>query len=212
MVRKMGEFQVTQRTKDSMFNATELLKQWNQKSGQQKKLDHFFENNSTKEFIDAIVSEENYNTRNSVYLKNRGKNGGTWMHPILFIDFAMWINPTFKLQVIKFVYDEMIKYRNDAGSAYVELSKSVQKLVSKDFIPKAMQKISEGINHVVFSSHEKGIRNLHGNEIKQKELFELEKKIADLINEGFIKSYEEVISYLRKQWNAKNNPKIFLNV
>lgn len=37
------------------------------------------------------------------------------MHPMLFIDFAMWINPEFKYDVIKFVHDEMIRYRNEAG-------------------------------------------------------------------------------------------------
>ncbi|MBC7407182.1 MAG: KilA-N domain-containing protein [Arcicella sp.] len=34
---------------------------------------------------------------------NKGVNAGTWMHPILFIDFAMWINPKFKVKVLKFV-------------------------------------------------------------------------------------------------------------
>ena len=29
ILRPMGEFKVAQRTKDGMFNATELLKQWN---------------------------------------------------------------------------------------------------------------------------------------------------------------------------------------
>lgn len=33
MVRPMGDFEVTQRTKDGFFNATELLKQWNKKAG-----------------------------------------------------------------------------------------------------------------------------------------------------------------------------------
>lgn len=28
-IRPMGEFKVTQRTKDGFFNATDLLKQWN---------------------------------------------------------------------------------------------------------------------------------------------------------------------------------------
>lgn len=27
---------------------------------------------------------------------NKGDNAGAWMHPILFVDFAMWINPKFK--------------------------------------------------------------------------------------------------------------------
>jgi len=50
-----------------------------------------------------------------VYLKSRGKNGGTWMHPILFIDFAMWINPKFKVKVLKFLHDKLIKHRIDTG-------------------------------------------------------------------------------------------------
>ena len=29
MIRKMGNFNVIQRTKDGMFNATDLSKQWN---------------------------------------------------------------------------------------------------------------------------------------------------------------------------------------
>jgi len=51
--------------------------QWNVYSGQQKKLYHYFENNSTKEFITALMLEENLNTRNSGYLKTRGKKGKT---------------------------------------------------------------------------------------------------------------------------------------
>ena len=131
----MGDFEVTQRTKDEMFNATALLKQWNEHSGSKKELASFFKMNSTEEYIEAIKKD---NMAKSPYLKSRGKNGGTWMHPYLFIKFAMWINSKFELQVIKFVYDEMIKYRNDAGNAYLDLAKSVSKLVERDFMPKAM--------------------------------------------------------------------------
>lgn len=42
MVRSMGEFKVTQRTKDGFFNATELLKQWNGKSAPERKMDNYF--------------------------------------------------------------------------------------------------------------------------------------------------------------------------
>lgn len=155
MVRPMGDFKVTQRTKDGFFNATELLKRWNEKSGMKKELKHYFENQSSNELINTIVERENLNSRNSAYLSSRGKNGGTWMHPILFIDFAMWINPSFKYDVIKFVYDEMIRYRNEAGDAYRELSSAIMKIVPKDFMPKAMQKIGEALNWVVFNQHEK---------------------------------------------------------
>ncbi len=210
MVRTMGMFTVIQRTKDGMFNATDLLRQWNASSGEKKEIYKFFDNENTKQFIDALMIEEKLNTQNSAYLKSRGKRGGTWMHPILFIKFAMWLNPRFEVQVIKFVYDQMIRYRNDAGDAYRELSSAVMKIVPKDFMPKAMQKIGEALNWIIFNQHEKMLRNKHGSEEAQRELFQLEKKVADLINEGFINSFDSLISYLRNQWQRKNNPPVFV--
>lgn len=95
MKRPMGNFLVEQRTKDSMFNATNLLKQWNefvehnddtQKVGYVKKdLDDFFNNKGIKEFINALMEEENLHTQNSVYVKSKARSdrgGGTWMHTL----------------------------------------------------------------------------------------------------------------------------------
>lgn len=209
MIRKMGNFNVIQRTKDGMFNATDLLKQWNNQSCSERKMDNFFASHKTNEFINTIIEREKLNTPKMVYLKTRGKKGGTWMHPMLFIDFAMWINPEFKYDVIKFVHDEMIRYRNEAGDAYRELSSAVMKIVPNDFMPKAMRKIGEALNWIIFNGHERLLRNKHGDESKQRELWQLERKVADLINEGFITSYDPLINYLRKLYNKKNNPAVF---
>nr|DAJ21197.1 MAG TPA: hypothetical protein [Siphoviridae sp. ctIyp7] len=94
----------------------------------------------------------------------------------------------------------MIRYRNDAGDAYKDLSSAIMKIVPKDFMPKAMQKVGEALNWVIFNSHEKMLRNKHGEEQKQRELWQLEKKIADLVNEGFLTDYESLIGYLRLQY------------
>ena len=217
MIRKMNAFDVTQRTKDGFFNATLLISQWNDAVKAHRKLfsniadnqavliggnspqlsklppigtlaqkeikDYLF-NNSTKNYIQTIIIKENLTSEQDVYKTSRGKHGGTWMHPMLFIDFAMWLNPSFKYDVIRFVYDKMILYRTNACDAY------------------------KGLNYVVFNEHQLGARNLYGSEEKQEELWLLEKKVADLINEGFITTFEGLITYLRKLWKDKNVPKV----
>ena len=206
----MGCFSVEQRTKDGMFNATALLKQWNESAGEKKELKKFFENQNTKKFISALIEEENLNGEKSAYLTSRGKyNGGTWMHPILFVKFAMWLNPRFEVKVIKFIYDQMIAYRNGAGDAYRELNIAVAKIVAPNFMQSAMKQIAQAINYCVFNEHETAIRNKHGEESKMRQLFELERKVASLIDEGFITKFDNVIEYLRNQWRRTNTPKVF---
>ena len=239
----MGNFEVIQRTKDGFFNATALLKQWNnavenqkvlntQNSGylknstenqqvlntqnfpyvKKKDIDDFFLNKSTQEYIQVIMQKENLNTEASVYLKSRGKYiGGTWMHPMLFIDFAMWLNPYFKYDVLRFVSDEMIKYRNLAGDSYKTLASHVATIVPKPLMPMAMKKIAQGLNFIVFGDHKHAMRNEVGEETKQLELFQLQQKVADLIGDEFIKSFDELITYLRKLYGRKYTPKALIN-
>lgn len=185
----MGEFKVTQRTKDGFFNATELLKQWNENSGMKKEVTKFFEIQSTGELIKVIIERENLNTQDSTYLKTRGKNGGTWMHPILFVDFAMWINPSFKYDVIKFVYDEMIKFRNLSGDAYPTMCKAVKTILPEDMFREKIKDLARSLNIIVFGKHESEMRNKIADEAKLKELYELEMNIAQWINIGIVSNY-----------------------
>ena len=210
----MGQFNVSQRTKDGFFNATALLKAWNSRSMSERKMDNYFQSEKTKEFINTIMARENIHTPKLVYVKSRASRGdsaGTWMHPMLFIDFAMWLNPAFKYDVLRFVYDQMIAYRNEAGDAYRELSSAVAKIVAPNFMQTAMRQLAQAINYCVFNEHETAIRNKRGEESKMRRLFELERKVASLIDEGFITKFGDVVEYLRNQWRKANTPKIFLN-
>ena len=221
ILRPMGEFKVAQRTKDGMFNATELLKQWNLTANQSKSVNHYLENSKTKEFIEAIINDDDQIRKtekpvNQILTKIKGKTKSdgsressiVWMHPLLFLDFAMWLNPTFKVKVLKFISDQMLKYRNDAGDAYRALANSIQKIVSPSFMPVAMSNISKAINHVVFGSHETMMRNKVGEESKQQELFALEIKLSELIDDGFITTYDNLMNYLRKKWCEKYTPSL----
>lgn len=219
----MGQFSVEQRTKDSFFNATSLMKQWNEATNSKKNINHYLDLASTKEFFQAIIEDDpeirkSEKPINQIVSKSKAKTlptggriaGEVWLNPIAFVDFAMWLNPAFKVKVIKFVYDQMIAYRNEAGDSYKELASAMSRIVPKDFMRAAMPKVAEAINYCVFNDHAPMIRNQHGDEKKMRELFSFQRKIADLINDGFLTNFNGTMDYLRRKWRELHTPKILL--
>jgi hypothetical protein len=75
----------------------------------------------------------------------------------------------------------------------------------------AIQNIAKAINYVVFNKHIAGIRNAEASEHSLKQLSNLELKLSELIDEGSITIYDELLAYLRKQWNNKHNQIIKTN-
>jgi hypothetical protein len=69
MVRKMGDFEIIQRTQDGYFDANLLLHRWNKVPGHTKiKMEAFLSSPKTKEFIEVIKEREgNLHTQNSMY-------------------------------------------------------------------------------------------------------------------------------------------------
>jgi len=124
------------------------------------------------------------------------------MHPYLFIDFAMWLNPTFKVKVIKFVYDELIKNRNLAGDNYILMQSSVGTLKGCDFI-----KVAKAINYIVFGKHSKGLRQT-ANQDQLSELNKIQGNLSFAIDSGLIQNYPQLISHLRRMWHDKNAPNV----
>lgn len=206
MVREMGGFEIFQKSKSGMFNATALLKQWNEKNNQSKEVTKFLNLEKTKIFIDTLLEEENLDTHKTAYVKSkasRGVNSGTWMHPYLFVKFAMWINPKFEYHVIKFVSDQLLDFRNKAGDNYKELTSSLQWLPDANY-PKA----AKVLNAVIFGGHEKERRN-KATEKQLNDLNFLQRKIAEMINDGYIKNFQEFLQVMRLEWKKRHVKKVF---
>jgi len=201
MNRRMSSFDVFQRTSDGMFNATTLLKQWNEFAGEKKELKDFFKLKGTADFIDALIEEENLHGENSPYVKSRasrGKNAGTWMHPLLFIKFAMWLSPRFEVQVLKFVHDQLINYRHEAGDDYRGLTDAVQRFDNINYPVLAI-----GLNRIVFGRHQKDIRNIATSE-ELRRLVEIQKKLAFACEMGYINSFEQLVEEMRRMKAIKD--------
>jgi hypothetical protein len=212
MIRKMGRFDVVQRTSDGMFNASELLKQYNKTNKTDKKLINFIGLAQTKEFIDELQSELNtqsdisYDGSIEVLTEIKGRNtksGRTsdvvWMNPYLFIKFSMWLSPRFELQVIKFVADQLIQFRHEAGDNYNGLTSAVQRFKDINY-----PQLAKGLNWIVFNIHETGIRNKASQE-QLKELVEVQKKLAFACDMGYIKTFDELINEMRRLYHMKYN-------
>lgn len=216
LTRRMGDFEVLQRTSDGYFDANALLAQWNKSGKNERKLSLFMELKQTSEFMDALrdelsLSNKNYLPDTQLVIKGKvstDKKGNktpakVWMHPYLFIKFAMWINPRFEVKVIKFVYDQLIEYRNEAGDSYRTMTSALSKIVDRTFLIDAIRDIAKAINYVIFNNHEPLLRNRQADEKCMKELCELQKDITKLVDFGFIKTIEGLKVHLRERWCSK---------
>lgn len=210
MRRPMGQFEVQQRTQDSYFDANALLSQWNSVKGNpQRAMSRFFESENVKSFIEALEDDLSQNAEMQygdiqVVREIKGRNtakGKTkdqvWMHPYLFIKFAMWLNPRFEVQVIKFVYDELIKNRHLAGDNYNVLTSAIATLPDSDY-----KQVAVAIQWIVFNRTGKNLRQSATQE-QLREISEIEHSLAFSINMGFVKNNMELISLLRKMYNDK---------
>lgn len=114
-----------------MVNATDMAKVFG------KKVNHFLENDSTKNFITACL-----NNRNSGYLSIKSESdlidarqkSGTWMHRVLAIKFAAWLSPEFEVWVYSTIEKLLFGKHVDREKSFertVKLQKEVDELKEK---------------------------------------------------------------------------------
>lgn len=129
LTRRLSSFDLLQRTSDKYFNATKFLEAFNKGTGRNKNLNDFWVNKTTKDFIEVLQKDmiSNYGDSHDLksYTTTRGNNGGTWMHPYLFMKFCFWLSPEIELMAIKFIYDNLIDFRMQAGDHYKEMCEAI---------------------------------------------------------------------------------------
>lgn len=102
------------------FSATDLVKagnKWRILNGKEPfLLKNYLQNKGVKEFTAELENEFG-----KVKINAKGRNQHTWVHPFLFIDIALSINPMLKIEVYKWLYDHLLKYRNNSGDSYKKM-------------------------------------------------------------------------------------------
>lgn len=120
MKRELFGEQISQKSKSEFFSATDLVKAGNKWRilNNMMPFNHlqYFQSNSFKELEKELKKKYNI-----VRIIGRGRGNHTWVHPILFIDIALAINPKLKIEVYEWLFDNLIKYRNDSGDSYKKM-------------------------------------------------------------------------------------------
>lgn len=196
---------IEQRSDNKYFNATNLISIYNENTGSNKRFKDFWENNQTDEFLEALVNEVNLNGENSaqlkkvivksdLYITTRGRNGCTYMHPYLFIEFAAWLNAEFRVKLYKWIYDNLIDFRNQAGDFYKEMCDTINdrylEFYEKKPDPLIFIKEANYLNQLVFGTNA-GQRN-EATEEQLDLMNRLQKANIKMIKEGKpkVKRYE----------------------
>lgn len=136
---------IQQSSKNEFFSATDLIRagnKWRRANGLSDfNLSLYLTSKSAKEFIEEL--EKKYG---NCIVKGRGRSSNTWVHPLLFIDVALSINPKLKVEVYGWLFDNLIKYRNDSGDSYKEMASAlyVRHSNHKEF-PKFIQDVANQI-------------------------------------------------------------------
>ena len=213
MIRKMGNFDIIQRTSDGYFDGNALMSQWKKENRNNRdSVSDFLQQKKVQEFMDCLEKDlgneaqsQKWDMGNCKSIRRiKGKNtdkGRTmdkiFMHPYLFVKFAMWINSSFELQVVKFVFDQLIEFRHEAGDNYNVLTESIARLPDVDY-----RYVAIAIQWIVFNRTGKNLRQ-NASQKELKEIAELEKKIAFMIDMNFVRNNAELINALRKIYNDK---------
>jgi hypothetical protein len=121
MKRELFGRDIKQRSKSEFLSATDLVKAgniWRVTNGLELfRLTSWLARKSTKEFISEIEGEYG-----KAIIRAKGKGHDTWLHPFLFIDLALAINPKLKVEVYKWLYDALLKHRNSSGDSYKKMN------------------------------------------------------------------------------------------
>lgn len=150
MKRELFGHQISQKSKSEFFSATDLQKagnDWRRKNGLSDfNLSQFLKSKSTVQFINEL--EEKFNTK--VVISGRGRTTATWVHPLLFIDIALSISPKLKIEVYDWIYDTLIKNRNNSGDSYKEMASALwQRHTNHREFPVFISKVADYIKNQI---------------------------------------------------------------
>ena len=125
MKRELFGKEISQKSKSEFFSATDLIRAGNTWRSNNNLPPINLHKWLNSESVKAFVTEIENSTGAKAYVSATGRGQHSWMHPYLFIDLALHISPKLKVEVYSWLYDELLKFRNQSGDSYKKMAGSV---------------------------------------------------------------------------------------
>lgn len=127
MVREFAGEYIRQNHLTKMFSANDLAKLFPNKN-----LYDWINKQDTEIYIKKVMERENIDLDQVIkHTKvKRGEGSGTWLHPMLAIDLAMWLSVDFKYDVIRWVFDNLCVFRDQAGDNHREMGAAIKDVLN----------------------------------------------------------------------------------
>ena len=136
MKRELMGIEVRQNHKTKMFNANDLHKVGNEHRqilGLPKKLlAQYFTIDPTQELIKELCLTEVI-PLDQAKLATKGRDGGTWVHPVILVDLAMWYSPKLKVKILKWVIDGLMEARDESGESFKRMNSTLSRAYPTEF-------------------------------------------------------------------------------
>jgi len=145
MKRELFGTEIKQKPQSGFFSASDLVKAGNKwrilNNKEVFNINEYFRLKSTIEFMVELKSKYG-----EVKITRKGRSKDTWVHPLLFIDIALSISPTLRVEVYEWLFDNLIKFRNVSGDSYKKMAGCLYAHTSnKKYFYIEVQKIADKI-------------------------------------------------------------------
>lgn len=152
--RELEGVLIQQRTKDGYFCIQDAFKAINKVRSAKElpilNFEAYLRVKANQEFLEVLKESEGVE---HPYTRARGRSQGTYCHPLLMIDIFMWSCPEFKLKVLKWLSDGLIKYRKASGDSFRKLNEKLYNFyVDKDDFVKEVKHISWKLRDKILGS------------------------------------------------------------
>ncbi|MEO1800073.1 MAG: KilA-N domain-containing protein [Cyanobacteria bacterium J06629_2] len=143
IIHQANGLHIGQRIEDGYINLTQMAK------AHSKRVADWKENKQNIALLAHFKKKPEYKGFEPL-ISVRGRNGGTWGHPDIAIQFAQWLNPEFALQVSRWVREWMTTGKNPIQRSQTTANATIK---NKPDALQLLDQIQSQINHARLFRH-----------------------------------------------------------